>query len=169
MKRVKPPGAVFLNDGNKNTILRQRFFVFIAVFTGCLSGTFAQTTIGNLEFIQNKGQWDSTIVYRAEMPNSLLFLRKHGFSVILQSPSDMQSLREALHGIPSSNSSITTSKTPTPQKSKSNSTQVESATAPEYSTDPKKGIGSDIQNTVNPGLLMHSHYYQVEFLNSSEQ
>ncbi len=169
MKRVKLPGAVFLNDGNKNTILRQRFFVFIAVFTGFLSGTFGQTTIGNLEFIQNKGQWDSTIVYRAEMPNSLLFLRKHGFSVILQSPSDMQSLRESLHGIPSSNTALPANKTSTSQKSTSNLKQTESATAPEYSYDPKKGIGAGSQNTVNPGLLMHSHYYQVEFLNSSEQ
>ena len=59
-----------------------------------------KSEIGNLEFIENKGQWDNTIRFRADMPNATFFFQKHGFSVLLQSPSDMEALRQFMHGIP---------------------------------------------------------------------
>ncbi|HEY4936014.1 MAG TPA: hypothetical protein VII44_05510, partial [Puia sp.] len=147
--------------------MRQKLFIFIALFTAWLPGLYAQTGVGNLEFIENKGQWDSAVRYRAEMPNSTFFLQKHGFSVLLQSPADMEALGEALHGVPS------TGKTPT--KTDNSSTSKKAGGAPEIIVSmsvpgdpvkPNKGNGSGISNT---SLVMHSHLYQVEFLNSSEQ
>src|SRR5450631_1170699 len=167
MKKVRHPGAGFLNEVHKNQLLRQKLFILFALFTACLSRLYAQTTVGNLEFIENKGQWDSAVRYRAEMPNSLFFLQKHGFSVLLQSPADMQALREALHGVPSANSnSGTTVKSSTSKKAGVTTTLASSV--PIQLDPPDTHKSSSVPNTGNAGLLMHSHFYQVEFLNSSE-
>jgi hypothetical protein len=170
MKKAKHPGAGFLNEVRKNQILKQRLFIFFALFTGCFSGLYAQTTIGNLEFIENRGQWDSAVRYRAEMPNSLFFLQKHGFSVLLQSPSDMLALTEALHGVPSAGSSSgNTVKSSTSKKSETTATLTASAPVQSLPRNTHDGGGGPtVGNSSSSGLLMHSHFYQVEFLNSSE-
>ena len=150
--------------------MKQKIFLFLALIISGLPCIYAQTTIGNLEFIQNKGQWDSTIDFRAEMPNALLFLQKHGFSVLLQSPSDMLALREAMHGIPSTAGSPTASnKTTATQKAGSTSTLASSVPISGYQPNPHNVSGEKTSGTGSNSLLMHSHYYQVEFLNSSDQ
>lgn len=39
----------------------------------------AERSLGSLSFIENKGQWTSEVVYKAEVPNGALFLTHNGF------------------------------------------------------------------------------------------
>jgi gliding motility-associated-like protein len=147
--------------------LKQKIFILFSVLTIFLSGLLAQAPIGNLEFIENKGQWNGLVLYRAEMPNTSFYLHKNGFSVLLQSPSDMDALRQFMHGFsPAGNSPADPSRSAKPGKS--SGTVVQTAIMPSQPGYPGPGEG-DSQGPENPVLVMHSHLYQVEFLNSSEQ
>ncbi len=77
--------------------------IFFALLIFCLSGLGLKAQTGSLELIENKGQWDTTIRFRADLPDATFFLQKHGFSVLLQSPSDMDALRQFMHGQPAGN------------------------------------------------------------------
>ena len=58
---------------------------------------FAQQS--NIEFVENKGQWDSRVQFKGELPTGALYLEKKGFSIMLYDTSDLQALTEAHHGI----------------------------------------------------------------------
>ena len=61
------------------------FFVFSIVFLH----VSAQTEIPNLEFIENKGQWDSRVLLKADIGNGSLFLHKKGFKIVLHNEREM--------------------------------------------------------------------------------
>jgi hypothetical protein len=155
--------------------LKQKIILFLISLIGFLSGAVAQSGLGNLEFIENKGQWDSTVRFRADMPNSTFFLQRHGFSILLQNPKDMEALRQALHGIPSTvKNSGNTNKSSIAKKT--NQTGIYTATMPpvqESPSDPSSGSGGITKGNSNSGtntsLVMHSHLYQVEFLNGGDK
>ncbi|HVY73342.1 MAG TPA: PKD domain-containing protein, partial [Puia sp.] len=76
--------------------MKRRLFI-------CLMSSFTlslqlRAQSGNLEFIENKGQWDSAMAFCADIPNGNFFLQKHGFSVLLQNSSDLEAYRNYLHG-----------------------------------------------------------------------
>ena len=54
----------------------------------------AQGGSANLEFIENKGQWDSKILFKGDLNNGAFFLQKKGFTVLLHNPGEMERLRE---------------------------------------------------------------------------
>jgi hypothetical protein len=146
--------------------LKKKLFLFFAFLTTSLSGLYAQSEIGNLEFIENKGQWDNTIRFRASMPNTTFYLQKHGFSVLMQSPSDMEALRNSMHGIPSG-SKTSGQSTTAPSANKAGTTSDLAASLPPVKSNPG-GVPSN-PNSSSINITMHSHVYQVEFVNSSEQ
>ncbi|HEY2349941.1 MAG TPA: hypothetical protein VGH64_13045, partial [Puia sp.] len=153
--------------------MKKKFVLIFAFLMISLSGLYAQSEIGNLEFIENKGQWDNTIRFRANMPNTTFYLQKHGFSILMQSPSDMQALRNSMHGIPSGSKSSSQSQTNS-TTAKSSATSDLAASLPPVQSNPGEGPANPGGPTSNPNsssisLTMHSHVYQVEFLNSSEQ
>ncbi len=154
--------------------MKQNITLFFTLLIGLISGAWAQTGLGNLEFIENKGQWDSTVRFRADMPNSTFFLQKHGFSILLQNPADMEALGQALHGVPSTVKNTDNSNKSSAAK-KTNQTSTFAATMPPVQgnpSSPPSGSGGITKNSGNTGtntsILMHSHLYQVEFLNSLE-
>ena len=51
----------------------------------------------NLEFIENKGQWDPAVKFKADIPTGAFFLHPKGFTVLLQSEDDLKKIR-SLHG-----------------------------------------------------------------------
>ncbi len=57
----------------------------------------AQDYSGNLEFTENKGQWASSIRYRADIPNGRFYLHSGGFSVLIQKAGDMEKVRNYFH------------------------------------------------------------------------
>lgn len=127
------------------------------LFSAVLLHARAQMDLGNLEFIQNKGQWDTAMNFRSDIPNGTFFLQKHGFSVLLQSPSDMNALRISMHG----HSSITATHSP------------DETTSVNFASPVKRGKNGRSKNgqlpPANANLIMHAHLYQVEFVNSLEQ
>jgi gliding motility-associated-like protein len=150
--------------------LKRRILIFFGLLTSLLNLLYAQTS-GNLEFIENKGQWDSAVRYRADMPNTTFYLQKHGFSVLLQSPSDMNALRNIMHGIPPAASGNTKNtgtdkKNGNPKSGNDGNTSILEASLPPVTGLPGKGIGNG--NNSSSGIIMHAHFYQVEFVNSSD-
>ncbi len=140
--------------------MKKRLFIFLILFLAVLLKIQAQEFQGNLEFIEYKGQWDTAMNFRSDLPNGNFFLQKHGFSVLLQNPADMNALRLALHGISAASAHGSGSAAPT--------TSVNSKTP--ASGHVVKGGGSNGQvPAANSGLIMHSQLYRLEFVNSSEQ
>jgi gliding motility-associated-like protein len=51
-----------------------------------------------LEFVENKGQWDSTVRFRAEMSAGKIYMQHKGFTVLMEDTTDLIRIGELLHG-----------------------------------------------------------------------
>ena len=51
-----------------------------------------------LQFIENKGQWDKAIDFRSDIQNGSFFLQKTGFTVLLQNEKDLETFTDQMHG-----------------------------------------------------------------------
>ncbi len=67
--------------------------VFLVIALGSFLGSYAQ-----LEFVENKGQWNASVKYRSSVNNGSFYLEKNGFTVSVQNPEDMKLLTESMHG-----------------------------------------------------------------------
>lgn len=54
--------------------------------------------IGNLEFIENKGQWDSKVKFKSDVPAGSVFIQSNGFTVLQYNENDMKKIHDLLHG-----------------------------------------------------------------------
>jgi gliding motility-associated-like protein len=50
-----------------------------------------------IEFIENKGQWDRSVRFKADVPGGALFLHKNGYSVLQYREEDLQHISEIIH------------------------------------------------------------------------
>ncbi len=91
----------------------------------------------SLEFVENKGQWDNSIRFKGVMNNGAFFLHANGFTVAQHKAEDLEKLAGYYHAIPEANISTAQAKAVVPQ------------------TDNE-----------NEKLILHSHSYQVTFLNA---
>jgi gliding motility-associated-like protein len=68
-----------------------------------LAASIALTTVAaaqdfnNIEFIQNKGQWDSRIKYKGDVSNGEVFVRSTGFTIVQHNPKDYQAVQASVH------------------------------------------------------------------------
>jgi gliding motility-associated-like protein len=61
--------------------------------------TFSQSTgYSNLEFVENKGQWDEKVRFKANIGTGSFFLHRNGFTVLLHNPDDMRQDGQFHHG-----------------------------------------------------------------------
>ena len=51
-----------------------------------------------VEFTENKGQWNSSVLFRGAINNGAFFLQQNGFTVLLHNENDLQQLAEQIHG-----------------------------------------------------------------------
>jgi gliding motility-associated-like protein len=58
----------------------------------------AQAQFGNIEFIENKGQWDSKIKFKSDIPAGTFLIHKNGFTVVQHQEDDLKRLGELAHG-----------------------------------------------------------------------
>jgi len=54
--------------------------------------------LSNLEFVENKGQWDAAVKFRAVMGTGTFFLQKKGFTVLLEDTTDLKRIHAMIHG-----------------------------------------------------------------------
>jgi len=52
----------------------------------------------NIEFIENKGQWDSHVKFTSEVPAGSFFIRNGGFTVLQHNEEDLKQVKESIHG-----------------------------------------------------------------------
>jgi gliding motility-associated-like protein len=150
----------------KKPELKYTLSIFLTLMATVFCGSVVLAQEGSLEFVENRGQWDSAVQFRAAMSNTTFFLQKHGFSVLMENPADMDALRKAIHGITSGETVPGKSAVVAPLVF-----QKPAVSVPGGNTSEKNGNN----NTPTPGansstgvLAIHSHIYQVEFLNSSD-
>ena len=62
--------------------------------------TVIQAQTGNVEFIENKGQWDQSVKFRSDIPAGSFFIRSGGFTVLQHNQQDLKQLQETFKGHP---------------------------------------------------------------------
>jgi gliding motility-associated-like protein len=82
----------------KNTTLKKGHYIVVLLMLVCLRG-FAQQGSANIEFVENKGQWDPRVKYMGEISIGNLFLERGGFTTLLYHPEDLARLTSEHHGI----------------------------------------------------------------------
>ena len=68
---------------------------YITLFLLILSATIKAQ---NIEFIENKGQWDNHVKFRSEVPAGSFFIRNGGFTVLQHNKEDLKQVQEYIHG-----------------------------------------------------------------------
>lgn len=119
--------------------MKKLLSITITIVILCLCKTcFSQ--YANLEFVENKGQWDQRVKFKGVLNNGAFFLQEKGFKVLQNRPEDLRKLDDYFHGIsrsssPNNTSPNTLSKSVTP-------------------------ISADDE------IIVHSHSYEVTFVNA---
>ena len=70
----------------------------IAILLGLISATLLLSAQGAIEFVQNKGQWNSQVKYRGRVSNGYFFIREKGFTIVQQHPDDVRKMEKVKHG-----------------------------------------------------------------------
>lgn len=78
---------------NKHTL---KHFIISVIL--CLPSLFIAAQ-GNIEFVENKGQWDSKVRYKGDVSNGSFFIRDGGFTVLQHNPADIAKLSGYKHGL----------------------------------------------------------------------
>jgi gliding motility-associated-like protein len=78
-----------------------RIFKRYPYFFSLLFVTFfvADTLFAQVEFIENKGQWDSRVKFMSNAGDGSFFLQEKGFTIAQYSPQDVENLKDLRHGI----------------------------------------------------------------------
>ncbi|MEO5891224.1 MAG: PKD domain-containing protein, partial [Ferruginibacter sp.] len=91
------------------------------LFVGCFFGLallFGVVTpaVAQLQFIENKGQWDSKVNFKADIQAGSFFMEPKGFTVLQHNVKDLEKLTAVMHGEQLlSPSSVSTAKKTAPQ------------------------------------------------------
>jgi gliding motility-associated-like protein len=89
--------SVFLVNlkANKKYCLKLHLYILIAFFS--LPHIAVKAQYSNLEFIENKGQWDPKVKFQGDAGAGSFFIRSSGFTVLQHNESDMTAIRESVH------------------------------------------------------------------------
>ena len=75
--------------------LKTRIFFLYLI---CLTATLQAQNFSNIEFVQNKGQWDNRVKYLGQIPAGSFFIRSSGFTVLQYNHADLEKIYEKIHG-----------------------------------------------------------------------
>jgi gliding motility-associated-like protein len=76
-------------------ILKSYFNLFLGLF---LSLAIVSPVMAQLQFIENKGQWDNKVNFKADVQSGTFFLEQNGFTVLLHNTDDLKAMANLLHG-----------------------------------------------------------------------
>ena len=68
------------------------FYCFFAIFLPC------ENVSAQMDFVQNKGQWNKKVKYKSDFLSGSLFLENNGFTVLIHNVAELQKLSEYRHG-----------------------------------------------------------------------
>ena len=86
----------------------KRFIILFAFWFPTFCAT-AQS-YNNIEFIENKGQWDRQVKFRGDVSAGAFFIRSNGFTVLQNNQQDLETLHDVMHGHKEDGSPISRSK-----------------------------------------------------------
>jgi len=79
-----------------NNLTLKRFLIFATTLLAAFAVT-AQS-YNNIEFIENKGQWDKRVQYKGNVSNGAFYIRSGGFTVVQHHPADYAGVSRFFHG-----------------------------------------------------------------------
>lgn len=120
-----------------------KYLYIILLFLIVGQAVIAQEGDANLEFIENKGQWDKQVLFKGELNSGSFFLKRNGFTVLLHNPQELRQLMDRHKSLPGPN-------------------KLQRPINPLVQKD-----ATDIGVT-EPGAL-RSHAYSMSFANASNQ
>lgn len=119
-------------------------FLFISFLFCALLSTLSVLAQQPVEFVENKGQWDNSILYKGQIGSGSFYLQKSGFSVLMYNTDDLKAMYEHKHGHPLETEGAKTS-------------EISAKKAyPKPATGPGGGKGEE-------GGILRSHIYKVQF------
>ena len=121
-----------------NSINKIVFYLLFLSFLFLGKYTFAQ-----LQFIENKGQWNNNVNFRSDINSGAFFLEKNGFTVLLQNSNDLRIFSDHIHGHLKTDSSNLTS------------------------LSSKSRISISSPQPQNDNFIIRSHAYKVSFAGAS--
>jgi gliding motility-associated-like protein len=71
---------------------KSKIWGLVALFSAFSISGFAQ-----MEFVQNKGQWEKEVLFKADDGNSAFFIEPNGFTVLLNDAEDLRRARKLIH------------------------------------------------------------------------
>lgn len=124
--------------------MKSKFHIFLLFSFLCSALTIsAQQAV---EFVENKGQWDKSVLFKGETNSGAFFLQRSGFTVLLNKAEDIESITEKSHGYSE------------PEKTSS---------ASQRTAYPRPGNGGNKPNPDEP-VIIHSHAYSMNFVGANE-
>ena len=72
--------------------------LILLAFLFCLFISVNAQSTNTLQLVENKGQWESNIVYKGDLVNGSFFLTTSGFTVVQHNDTDLQKVQQYFHG-----------------------------------------------------------------------
>jgi gliding motility-associated-like protein len=75
------------------------FLKYISKICGLLAllSAFSVGSFAQMEFVQNKGQWEKEVLFKADDGNSAFFIEPNGFTVLINDEEDLKRARKLIH------------------------------------------------------------------------
>ena len=96
LTQVFNPYITFISYFNRNKNTLKKALIIAALLLSFYAAT-AQN-YNNIEFVENKGQWDNRVLYKGDVSNGSFFIRDGGFTVLQHNPVDFENVGRMLHG-----------------------------------------------------------------------
>jgi gliding motility-associated-like protein len=81
---------------NFRTALKNKSHILFLLSCLISTATIAQS-LQPVEFIENKGQWDSRVMFKASVPGGSLFVHQNGYTVLQHKEEDLKQVQEMIH------------------------------------------------------------------------
>jgi gliding motility-associated-like protein len=124
-----------------------RISLIILLLTTLALESLAQGGPSTFEFTENKGQWESNIKFKGELPAGEFYLHPNGFTVVQHNTDDLLRFFKRQHG-----------------SVEDNSTARIATTAPAYDSEGGSTGKPGHANPAYPSYTIRSHAYQVQFV-----